>query len=97
MKTDFEIQGDHSFAVSTFTLGAAIVDPSTQTPNQQGDPDQSMAVAVAQFRTNYVFLAPSDYEESFVTIIAPVGTSVSIDGRTRRSRRRASAPTASSA
>jgi hypothetical protein len=81
VSTDFEIKGDQAFAVGTFTQGASLVDPSAQPPNQQGDPDQSMAVAVAQYRTKYVFLAPSDYPESFATIIAPAGTSVSIDGQ----------------
>ena len=80
VSTDFEVKGDHAFAVGTFTLGASIVDPSTAAPNQQGDPDQSIAVAVAQFRTKYVFLAPTDYPNNFVVVIAPTGTSVSLDG-----------------
>jgi len=80
VSTDFEIKGDHAFAVGTFTLGASIVDPSTAAPNQQGDPDQSMAVAVAQFRTKYVFLAPTDYPTNYVVVIAPTGTAVSLDG-----------------
>jgi hypothetical protein len=79
--TDFEIKGDQAFGVSTFSLGAAIVDPNTQAPNQQGDPDQSMAVAVAQYRTHYVFLAPGDYETSYATVVAPGGTTVTIDGQ----------------
>ncbi len=79
--TDFEVKGDNAFAVTTLTQGASMVDPNTQAPNQQGDPDESMAVAVAQYRTDYVFLAPSDYEASFATVIAPSGTSVSIDGQ----------------
>ena len=65
-----------------FTDGASIVDPSTQPPNQQGDPDETMAVAVPQFRTDYVFLAPTDYENNYVVVIAPTGTSVSLDGAT---------------
>jgi hypothetical protein len=80
VSTDFEVKGDHAFAVGTFTLGASIVDPSTAAPNQQGDPDQSIAVAVEQFRTKYVFLAPTDYPTNYVVVIAPTGTSVSLDG-----------------
>jgi hypothetical protein len=78
--TDFEIKGDHSFAVGSFSQGASLVDPSTQPPNQQGDPDQTMVVATAQFRTKYVFLAPTDYENNYVVIIAPAATTVSLDG-----------------
>ncbi len=77
---DFEVKGDHAFAVSTFSQGAWMVDPNTMAPNQQGDPDQSMATAVKQYRTKYVFLAPIDYQENYAVIIAPTGTSVSIDG-----------------
>jgi hypothetical protein len=80
VSADFEIKGDQAFAVSTFTEGASLVDPHTQPPNQEGDPDQSMAVAVAQFRTKYVFLAPTDYTSSFATIIAPSGTTLTLDG-----------------
>jgi hypothetical protein len=79
--SDFEIKGDQAFGVSTFSLGASIVDPAAQPPNQQGDPDQSMAVAVAQYRTHYVFLAPGDYEASYATIVAPGGTSITLDGQ----------------
>jgi hypothetical protein len=79
--TDFEVIGDQAFAVGTFTQGASLVDPNVQPPDQQGDPDQSLAVAVAQFRTKYVFLAPSDYETSYATVIAPAGASVSIDNQ----------------
>ncbi len=77
---DFEVKGDKSFAVATFSLGAMIVDPGTMPPNQQGDPDESMATAVKQYRTKYVFLAPTDYKENYAVVIAPAGTTVSIDG-----------------
>jgi hypothetical protein len=83
VQTDFEVKAQdaqHSFAITTFTQGATLVDPTTPQPDQQGDPDQSMAVALAHFRTQYVFLAPADYKTSYATIIVPTGTSVSIDG-----------------
>jgi hypothetical protein len=79
---DFEVKGDHSFAVGVFTQGASVVDPTTPPPNQQGDPDQSLVIAVEQYRTKYVFLAPTDYEENYVVIIAPSGTTMSLDGST---------------
>jgi hypothetical protein len=77
---DFEVKGDHAFAVGTFSQGAELVDPSTLPPKQQGDPDQSLATAVKQYRTKYVFLAPTDYEDNYAVVIAPAGTTVSIDG-----------------
>ena len=73
---DFEVKGTHSFAVGTFQQGGLVVDPSTG----QGDPSQSFMVAVPQWRTRYVFLAPDDYAVSFVVIAMPVGTVVTLDG-----------------
>ncbi len=81
--TDFEVKSQdtlHSFAITTYTQGATMVDPMTPQPNQEGDPDQSMAVAVAQYRTKYIFLAPADYTTSYATIVAPSGTTLSMDG-----------------
>ena len=80
VETDFEVKGSNSFAVGDFTLGGSLVDAKAAAGTQQGDPDQSMATAVAQFRQNYVFLAPDDYEDNWAVIIAPTGTTVSIDG-----------------
>ncbi len=78
--TDFEVTGNNAFAVTTFMLGAADIDPNSQSPNQLGDPSQSNAVGVEQYRTKYVFLAPQDYTESFVDITMPMGASVMLDG-----------------
>jgi hypothetical protein len=76
---DFEVQGDHSFAVGVFTQGSTIVDP-TGGQTAQGDPDQSQATAVEQYRTKYVFLAPNDYQENYVVIMGPQGAALSLDG-----------------
>jgi hypothetical protein len=63
-----------------YSQGASVVDPSAQPPNQQGDPDQSLFAAVKQYRTKYVFLAPTDYEDNYAVIVAPTGTTISLDG-----------------
>jgi hypothetical protein len=77
---DFEIQGDHEFGVGMFSLGASQVDPTTPAPNQKGDPDQSVATAVEQYRNKYVFLAPDDYDVSYVDVIQPLAAQVQVDG-----------------
>ncbi len=74
---DFEVTGDQPFAIGTFTLGATIVDPNMI----EGDPAQSSAVAVEQYRTKYVFLAPDDYIASYVDIVGPSGVNMVLDGR----------------
>jgi hypothetical protein len=77
---DFEVKGDQPFAVGTFTLGAFVVDPG-QNNMIRGDPAQSFAIAVKQFRSKYVFLAPSDYDVNFVDVVASAGTTVALDGQ----------------
>jgi hypothetical protein len=81
VSADFEVTGSQPFGVAMFTDGASIVDPSTPAPDQQGDPDETMAVAVKQYRTDYVFLAPTDYPNNYVVVIAPNGTPVTLDGK----------------
>jgi hypothetical protein len=80
INSDFEVKGDNAFGVSIFTQGASVVDPTSQPPNQEGDPDQSLMAAVPQFRTKYVFLAPTDYMENYAVIVTPMGASVALDG-----------------
>ncbi len=74
--SDFEIKGNNAFGVGSYSLGGSLVDPS----GGEGDPDQSFAIAVEQYRTAYIFLAPSDYDVSFVDIVGPTGVTVTIDG-----------------
>jgi len=77
----FEVTGTKEFGVATFMIGAERVDPDAKTAAQpQGDPSQSFAVAVEQYRLKYVFLAPTDYKTSYVDVVAPAGTTLDLDG-----------------
>jgi hypothetical protein len=78
----FEVVGDHEFAVATFMLAGTLTDPNTPTQMRLGDPSQSNAVTVEQYRIKYVFLAPDDYTESYADITQPMGAVVTIDGAT---------------
>jgi hypothetical protein len=77
---DFEVRGDHELGVASFMLGAEVVDPQPDVTMEKGDPSMSIAVAVEQYRTKYVFLAPDDYDVSFVDIVGPSGVQVALDG-----------------
>lgn len=77
----FEVSGSHELAVASFELGATVVDPNTTYDKQKGDPAQSFLTAVEQYRKKYVFLAPDDYEESWVDITLPDGAKLSLDGQ----------------
>jgi hypothetical protein len=80
---NFEVTGDKEFGVAVFQLGGAKADPDHD-PNSltqpQGDPSQSFAVTVEQYRKRYVFLAPTDYKASFVDVIAAPNTKITLDG-----------------
>src|SRR5690606_14914588 len=45
-----------------------------------GDPSMSFVASVEQYRKNYVFLAPDDYDKSFADIVTPFGTKLVLDG-----------------
>jgi hypothetical protein len=77
---DFRITGDHEFAVGSFMLGGAQLDPGTPAPGQKGDPSMSLSTAIEQYRKKYIFLAPDDYDVSYVDIVHPEGASVTLDG-----------------
>lgn len=80
LKVDFEIVGDHEFAVELFSVGAALVDPGVPTNKQKGDPDQTQMITVEQYRKKYIFLAPTDYDVSFVDIVQPLTAQITLDG-----------------
>jgi hypothetical protein len=77
---NFEIEGSAAFAIATF-LPSSVVSNTSDTFVQHGDPAKSQVVAVEQYRNSYVFLAPEDYDVSFVDVIAPLGTAVTLDGK----------------
>jgi hypothetical protein len=77
--TDFEVKGTHEFEVETLMAGASILDPTSQAPNQLGDPSQSFVVPVEQFRADYLFATPVDYAVSFVDVVAPAGVQLTLD------------------
>ncbi len=77
---DFEVVGDHELGVATFPVGASLVDPNLPTNQQKGDPSQSLATAVEQYRTKYVFLAPVDYDFNYVDVVQPLTAELTMDG-----------------
>ncbi len=74
----FEVEGDHEFAVETFMQGGSVVD---QSGAGEGDPSMSVATSVEQYRKKYVFLAPDDYDISYIDIVIPDGANVKVDGK----------------
>jgi len=75
----FEVTGDKEFAVASFLLGNNALDPSNK--DNRGDPSMTLLVAAEQYRSTYVFLAPNDYETTYVDIIAPADTTLTLDAQ----------------
>ena len=75
---DFEIQADHELAVSMLMTSAILSNPDDDLG--QGDPSQTQAIAVEQYRDSYVFLAPDDYDVSFIDVVMPLDAKVTLDG-----------------
>ena len=79
---DFEVTGSSELGVGMFLIGASKADPASGArSSSQGDPSQSFAVTVEQYRKHYVFLAPTDYKTSYVDVIAEAGTKLTLDGK----------------
>jgi hypothetical protein len=78
VKADFEVTGDQPFLVGSFLVGGSQSDPNQMMP--EGDPSETLAVAVEQFRLKYVFLSPSDYDFNYVDVAMPAGTTLTLDG-----------------
>ena len=81
VSASFEIKGTHEFAVSSFQLGGSIIDAHTGMPTADGDPSMSPMVATQQYRQNYLFLAPTDYDQSFMDVVGPPGTTLTLDSK----------------
>jgi len=45
-----------------------------------GDPSEFLAVPIEQFRTDYMFHAPTNYDANFVDITMPMGAIITLDG-----------------
>jgi hypothetical protein len=81
VNNDFEVSGDHEFGVAIFMQGGSVVDPNGNANNMaEGDPSESIAIAVEQYRIKYIFLAPTDYDQNYVDIVSPGGATMTLDG-----------------
>ncbi len=63
-------------------LGQSCSTDAECSPNDAniGDPSFMVTVPAEQFRAEYVFLVPTKYALNYVNVVAPSGTSVTLDG-----------------
>ncbi|MCH2108648.1 MAG: IgGFc-binding protein [Polyangiaceae bacterium] len=82
----FSVEGSASFSLASYMLGGGKQGGSEcldiGTYPCLGDPAMSMVVTPEQFRTQYSFLAPTDYVKNFADILLPDGANVTLNGAT---------------
>jgi hypothetical protein len=69
----FQITADQKVLVAQYMEGQ-------DAGGNTGDPAMTLAVPVEQFRSSYLFHAPTSYESNYVDVTAPMGANVSLDG-----------------
>lgn len=72
---NFQVSGDRKIMVAQYMIGQ-LFSPDTG----QGDPAMALAVPAEQFRNDYLFHAPTNYESNWVSVIAPLGATVTVGG-----------------
>jgi hypothetical protein len=73
--SDFYVSADHKILVNQYMTGQDF-------GGGTGDPAMALAVPVQQYRLDYLFHAPTNYEVNYVNVIAPTGATVTLDGQT---------------
>ena len=67
-----QISADQPILVAQYLLS---------TDGQVGDPAMAFVAPTEQFRTQYAFLTPQEYDENYATIISRIGAQVILDGQ----------------
>jgi IgGFc binding protein len=79
--SSFAILANGKIFVTQYMLGEYDTVPDGGTPVPDlGDPSESAAITLTQYRSSYTFLAPQTYDENWIDVLAPMGATVSLDG-----------------
>lgn len=76
----FVVRGSAPIAVMQFLVGQDHDGPGASGPMANGDPSLSLVIPTEQLRTDYTFLAPGSYRQSFLNVTAPEGATILLDG-----------------
>ncbi len=78
---DTELSSNKPFLVGQYLEGQDAPGGILSSNNANiGDPTFMVGVSLEQFRTEYVFLVPPKYKQSYISILAKTGASVTLDG-----------------
>lgn len=81
----FELEASAPVLLGQFMTGQNdphAIETGTYNPDSAniGDPAYLIGVPIEQYRSEYRFLVPSKYAEDYITIVAPAGVTVKLDG-----------------
>lgn len=71
---DVEVSSNEPIAVAHYLSSNIVTDTDV------GDPSMAFAVPTEQYRTTYSLLVPAQYQENILSIVAPAGSGVRLDG-----------------
>jgi len=78
---NFEVVATKPVLVGQFMQSEYAPNPALQPGDAGiGDPAFMLVVPLAQYRTEYVFLAPPDFEQSWINVMSLMGSEVLLDG-----------------
>jgi hypothetical protein len=75
----FQVTGTQALMVGQYLVGQDYNGFGSTMPGDVGDPSFSLAIPTEQYRSQYTFLTPSTYQQSWVGISAPMGSMVTLD------------------
>jgi hypothetical protein len=73
---DVEIQASGKILVGHLIRSTTV----NGSANSKGDPSMALSVPTAQFRSDYSFLVPQQYDEQYISVAARAGEPVFLDG-----------------
>lgn len=78
VSADFVVTGSQEFGIATFMVGSSMYEPGNK--KAQGDPSETVFASTDQFRKNYLFLTPDDYDVSYAVVVGPADAAPVVDG-----------------
>lgn len=78
---DIVISATQPISVAQTMVGQNFAGLGTVGNESPGDPSMAVGIPREQFRTNYTFLAPETYPESWISVVTPLDGVLTLDGR----------------
>lgn len=77
---DLVVTAEEPVAVATYLVGQDWFGLGDAGGRAAGDPSMGFGIPRAQLRDRYAFLAPRTFQETWITVLAPPGAALTLDG-----------------